>query len=450
MDFLSKIALFKKSDQRSVKYLNNSILLIIYQILSLAASMLLVPVVLKYLGINEYGIWITLTTFVGWFSFFDIGLGNGLRNKYAEAKALGKFTDVNFYVSTTFYILVFISLVIFLLFLIASVFVDWSIVLAAPSIMRPDLNILLTFVIGTFCLRFVLNIIPVLLIADQDPAVAALLNLASNVFSLFGVYLLGKTNDHSLLSFGICLSTTQLLPFILAFPILFKTRYKEVKPKISAFRKSYIDSILSLGFRFFLIQITGLVLFQTNNFIIAHVCSLEDVTKFNISYKYLGITYIFFLTILNPLWSASTEAYAKNDLKWIQNWMKKMIRAWWILVASGLLLVLVSSIIFKLWLGSMIVPDYKLLLLILLYFASLTRTAMFRYFMNGVGKIKLQFYVTTVQAILHVPLAIFLGKIYGVYGIIIAMIIWNITNIIWEPLQYKKLINHKAEGLWNS
>ena len=41
--------------------------------------------------------------------------------------------------------------------------------------------------------------------------------------------------------------------------------------------------------------------------------------------------------------------------------------------------------------------------------------------MNGVGKIKLQFLVTFVQSLLHIPFAIFLGRIYGIYGIVFVM-----------------------------
>ena len=427
----------------------NSIVLIFCQIISLASSMLLVPVVLKYIGVNEYGIWITLTTLIAWFSFFDIGLGNGLRNKYAEAKALGNYTDLNNYVSTTFYVLVIISTIIFLLYLITNIFVDWTVILAAPSYIRKDLNILISVVFFTFCLRFVFNIIPILLTADQDPSLAAIINSSSNLLSLLGVYILGKYNFNTLLSFGICLSLTQLFPFIVAYFLLFRTRYRHIAPRISKFNRSSIQSIATLGIRYFLIQITGLILFQTNNFIIAHICGLAEVTEFNISYKYLSILYIFFITILNPLWSASTDAFAKKDFDWIFKWIERLKICWWIMVISGIFMIVVSPIVFDLWLGKLIKPDFMLLFMLFLYFASITRTSMFRFFINGVGKIKLQFYITAIQAILHVPLAIILGKFYGIYGILGAMILWNLTNIIWEPLQFKRIMSQNASGIWN-
>ena len=56
---------------------------------SVIANFLLVPLTIDYLDTENYGIWLILNSFIAWFSFFDIGLGNGLRNKFAEAKALG-------------------------------------------------------------------------------------------------------------------------------------------------------------------------------------------------------------------------------------------------------------------------------------------------------------------------------------------------------------------------
>lgn len=446
---LKKVNLFS-SDERSLKYHRNTIVLVLSQFFSVLSSFFLVPLVLKYLGVEEYGVWITLSTIIAWLSFFDIGLGNGLRNKYAEAKALNKLEDINIYVSTTFYILSILSASIFFLVLFLDQFINWSSILAAPTYLEQEIRILVIFVIGTFCVRFVLNLVSILLIADQEPAIVAILNLASNLFSLIGAYIFGELGWTSLLNFGICLSISQFLPFLLAFCIYFSNKYKNIIPRLKYFKKDSINIIFSLGIKYFLIQITGLVLFQTNNVIIAHMCSMKDVTIFNISYKYMNIIYILFITVLSPLWSASTDAYVKNDLIWIKRWMKRLMSFWWLMIFLGLIMVILSPFVFKFWLNNEVENDYILLLLLLVYFGSLTRTSMYRYFMNGIGKIKLQFYVTTFQAILHLPTAFFLGKLFGMYGILISMIIWNVSNIIWEPLQYNRLINNTAKGIWAS
>ena len=69
--------------------------------------------------------------------------------------------------------------------------------------------------------------------------------------------------------------------------------------------------------------------------------------------------------------------------------------------------------------------------------------------MNGVGKISLQFNVTVIQSLLHVPFAILAGKYFGLNGVVWVMILWSFINAIWEPIQFKRIINKTAKGIWN-
>src|SRR5690606_23629036 len=122
-------------------------------------------------------------------------------------------------------------------------------------------------------------------------------------------------------------------------------------------------------------------------------------------FKYLNILFVFFSAFLNPLWSASTEAYAKGEIDWIKKSIDKLNKLWLILIAGGIIMILISPIVYKFWLNNSILPDSTLLGLLLLYFIFLSRSTLYRSFMNGVGKISLQFIVTLIQALLHIPAA---------------------------------------------
>jgi hypothetical protein len=69
--------------------------------------------------------------------------------------------------------------------------------------------------------------------------------------------------------------------------------------------------------------------------------------------------------------------------------------------------------------------------------------------MNGAGKISLQFIVTFIQSLLHIPFAILMGKYIGLPGIVMVMILWAFINAIWEPIQFSRIINKTAKGIWN-
>ena len=74
-----------------------------YQLGSVLANFMLVSLAISYIGTESYGVWLTISLVIAWFALFDIGLGNGLRNKFAEANALGNDQSAQAFVSTAYF-----------------------------------------------------------------------------------------------------------------------------------------------------------------------------------------------------------------------------------------------------------------------------------------------------------------------------------------------------------
>ena len=117
---------FTQGNERSINAKKNILIIAVLKGFSIAISLFLVPVTIHYVNPTRYGIWLTLSSIVGWFSFFDIGLGNGLRNKFAEAVASGKPELARTYVSTTYAILTIIIAIVLLLFFCINPFLNWA------------------------------------------------------------------------------------------------------------------------------------------------------------------------------------------------------------------------------------------------------------------------------------------------------------------------------------
>ena len=152
--------------------------------------------------------------------------------------------------------------------------------------------------------------------------------------------------------------------------------------------------------------------------------------------------------ILSPLWPAFTDAYTKNDFLWMKNTYKKMI---YIFTASSLcliIMVLLSPIIYKMWIGDKIIIPYSMTITVAIYMIINTWDSLQVQLINGIGAIKLQTYVTLIGLILHIPLSLFLGKYIGAIGVICSMIIVNIIYISFFTTQINKIINQKARGIW--
>ena len=125
-----------KGQERSVKAKKNIIASFFLKGSSIIISIVMVPLAINYVNVSQYGIWLTLSSIVVWFSFFDIGLTQGLRNKFAEAVAKGNDELARVYVSTTYAILGIICSIIWLLFIFINQYLNWPKILNSPVSMQ--------------------------------------------------------------------------------------------------------------------------------------------------------------------------------------------------------------------------------------------------------------------------------------------------------------------------
>ena len=124
---------FLSGHQRSVKAKKNIIASFFLKGISILINLILIPLTIDYLNPTNFGIWITLTSIIAWFNYFDIGLGNGLRNKLAAAKAKGDIELGQVYISTTYALITIIAVVFFILFTIINPFLNWGEIFNCPD-----------------------------------------------------------------------------------------------------------------------------------------------------------------------------------------------------------------------------------------------------------------------------------------------------------------------------
>jgi O-antigen/teichoic acid export membrane protein len=419
---------------------------------NIAVGLILVPITINYLTPTKYGIWITMTSIVAWFGFFDVGLGNGLKNRFAEAIAKGNHALAKIYVSTTYAILTIIITVFLLLFFIINIFLDWNIILNAGDdpLLRKELSYLAIVVFTSFGMTFVLNLISIILSADQRSAKSGVFDLLGKSLSLLFIYILTRYSTSSLLSLGLiyCIIT----PLVLALSTIwfFNKKYKPYRPSLKSVDFSKAKDLFNLGIKFFVIQISAIILYQTNTMVIAQLFGPAMVTPYSVAYKYFSVLIMGFMIIVTPFWSAFTEAWTKQDLIWIKRIMKKLIRLWLVLFSIGMIMLLFSGFIFKVWIGHNFSVPIAISVLSLSWILINAWNGIFSQFLNGVGKVKIQLIIGVAAAIVNIPMAIFLGKLMGISGILLSNTILGLVTVFVYPVQYKKLINGTAQGLFNS
>jgi Na+-driven multidrug efflux pump len=451
--FLDSIGFSLTSGTKRTLVLKKNILASFFlKVLGIILNLMLVPMTIRYVDVESYGIWLTISSIVGWFSFFDIGLNNGLRNHFAIAVAKKDTELARKLVSSAYAILALIFFAVWIVFIILNKYLDWSKILKVEENLSSTLSTMFVIVFTYFCIQFILRLVTTILIADQKPAKSALIDTIGQLASLLIIFILIQTTQGSLIYLSIALCLAPLVVLIIANLILFSTEYKQYRPSFSYVSKECSKKIFRLGAVFFVIQIAGLIHYQSANFIIARYIGMEEVTAYNITYKYFNVLYMVFAIILFPFWSAATDAYASNDFAWIKNAINKYLKVFPTCIILGIIMLVFSPIAYSIWLGDETVPiPLSLSFWCFLSIASIMFGSIFVNLLNGIGAIRIQFYSCMFSPILFLLLCwIFIKELHlGVHYLFIASILSNFNGIILAPLQYVKIFIQNKRGIWS-
>ena len=155
--------------------------------------------------------------------------------------------------------------------------------------------------------------------------------------------------------------------------------------------------------------------------------------------------------IITHYCSSFTEAYAKKDFEWIKKSVSN-IQKLWMLIPVGLIgMVFLADWFYQFWVGDKVLVPLQLSMAMALFVLLVTFNMIYVNFINGVGKIKLQLITSLISMTINIPLSIYLGKFlgWGTTGVILATCFSLGYSVVLRPIQYYKLINNTAKGIWN-
>ena len=404
-------------DKRNKSLRNNILYSALLKITGLSCSLLIVPITLHYLEQETYGIWLTMSSILYWFSFFDIGLGNGMRNYLTASLSQGNYAMARSYFSTTLILLTLIAMVLCALFVIPLYFLDLESLFNTAILSEDELRHAMLIAVVFTLVSFVIKNIGFIFIALQKYAMNSFLVVSGNVIALLVIYILTKTTA-----------------------------------TLKSFDKTIAKGIISKGLGFFLIQITScLVIFGSANVIITHTVGPAGVTVYNIAYKYFNLLAIAYTIVISPLWNAYTDAYVKNDLQWIRKTFIRSLKMWGMSVAFGLGMLLASNPFYKFWLGGKtdIEVPFSVSLCTLLFIFTFNFNNCVTYLLNGLNKIRVQIYTSVITTALFFILVAVSHNKLGIEGVSLYMALCYALMGAIHLYQCKLLICGRAKGIWN-
>lgn len=191
------------SGGRSLGIRRHVALSFVYKFGSILIGFAIVPLTMGYISKENYGLWLTISSFITWFSFFDIGVGNGLRNKYAESRADSDIARMREYVTAAYISIGVISALLIILFLIANIFISWSRFYNTQESLSGELSVLMPVVFSLFCFQLTLKLIISIHLADQRHSAQAEFNFFSQLLSLALVLILSRYETPSLIAYSL-------------------------------------------------------------------------------------------------------------------------------------------------------------------------------------------------------------------------------------------------------
>ncbi|MBI4890234.1 MAG: oligosaccharide flippase family protein [Acidobacteria bacterium] len=386
-------------------------------------SFMTVPLLLRHLTAEEFGLWMTLTSVLGLLSFADFGIGNGLLNHVAERSCGTDLAEVR---KATTNALMFVSAAagsVLILYFTWGRWLPWA---DYFNVRTTDGNAVLDRAITATVLCFAIGL-PASLV--QKVQLARQEGYIAQGWSVLGSLL-------TLAAFFGCLYGSLGLPWmltaVLGMPVLasglntlhyFRFLRKEIRPRLSDFNVAMLERLGKLGCWFFLLQLAVLLGFWIDNIVITRTLGLQSVATYNVYYKLFQLIPMVHMLWITPLWPAYTEAVTKREHEWTKKTIKRsMILATSTTTAVSLVLLLKLPEVLGLWAGAKYSADYDVAIPMAVWAVMFAAASAWGTFLNAAGLIRPQLLLAFLFAVVGL-----FAKIYGAER-------WGVAGVAWATV----------------
>jgi O-antigen/teichoic acid export membrane protein len=214
------------------------------------------------------------------------------------------------------------------------------------------------------------------------------------------------------------------------------------RERLSAVSGRMARDLFGQGSLFFVLQIAGLVVFNSDNVVIAHYCGAGEVTPYSVSWRLMGYASMFYTLLVPSLWPAYADAYHRKDLAWIRSTYSRVMRMSMIGVSSiSAILAMCGQWLIRVWATQTAVPSRSLLWAMAVWAVVFSATTNQACLLAATQRIGVQALTSAMAAVVNLAASIYLVQRMGSIGVIIATLIsyfifivvpqsWEVGNIL--------------------
>lgn len=409
---------------------------------ALLVGLISLPLTTHYLGPERYGVWVTVSTSISMLAALDLGIANSLTNRISHAFAHDDEAAAQHYYATAFWMSTAIAIVLGGVgaLLWPHLRVDKLVHTSTPGLAH-EASLCYCIAFLFFLLGFPLNLSHRVLSGYQQTQVTNYFGMISSVLGLVAI-VVGMRWNVGLVGLLLLYSGTLAAGNVLLNLLLTMVWRPGIFPMFAAVRRPLAKELLSSGAGFFVLQIAGLVVFNSDNLVIAHYVGAADVMPFAITSRLATYCTILMSSVVPSLWPAYAEAYARGNIAWVRRtfWTAMRTAMSLALVSLGTL-ALVGRPLISWYIGPRAVPSWPLL-------SAICTWTMISVFMEveatllaALDRVRLQGILSVIAACINLGASIYLVQRIGPLGVVLGtmfsyavVLIGPQSIVVWRTL----------------
>lgn len=382
--------------------------------ISVLTNFLLVPVMLHYMGSEQYGLWLTLQSLTAFAAFLDFGISNSTLNAITAANARKDYERVGALIMTAVGALSGMAGVMGLSASAAWPLIPWERICGSiPSASVGDVAGGTAVFVAYAAMLMPLAFVDRVAVAFQDGRLANVARAVASMATLVAAAVVVKFGG----SFAtMCLATT--LPSLVVWAgtwfLLGKSR-PWIFPGTLRFDPKLIRQLAATGMMFVGIQATAVLGSAVDNPIIATIAGPTAVAVYGAHYKLFALVSVLSALFLSPLWPAYTDAEAHQERRWVQTtltWSVRTAAFCAAIIGGGLLAVF--PYVMRVWLADEISPNWMLASGMCAQAVLASIGTAYAMFWNGTHQLRLQLMLGIVYVAVSLPLRAWVLRVAGV------------------------------------
>lgn len=295
----------------SKRLIKNTVYNAIGRFWNLLAGVALTPYIIGHIGIERYGIWVTIGVLTGYFGLIDFGIGMSFVKYIAEFYAKGENENINRIIVTgfVFYLLLTIALFAAARFYIGPILTFIKI----PSHLHGEASTVFLIGIALFCLSNALSVFSAVQTGLQRMDISNKVTIAISICGIIGTVFVLK-NEYGLVGLMVnnaaMLGLGSIINVILAFRLLPRLRFA---PRFLDF--GMLKRSLNFGYKVQITRLAEVATFQSDKVIIAHFLNMGAVSLYQLGNAVAAQARYISLLLVTALIPTVAELDAKNDKK---------------------------------------------------------------------------------------------------------------------------------------